>query len=132
LDGQKYEKENKVQLHRLPDGSFVEIGAEAFKCVELLFYPAWIDREGQGIPSLIVECIKKCDIDLRKDLFQNILLTGGTSLMPGFKDRLHKDICKIVPDSMVSKVKVIESEQKQNTPWLGGSVFASLLQAQDM
>lgn len=41
---------------------------------------------------MVIDAIKKCDIDLRKTLYNSIVIAGGTTLFTGFGDRLHKSI----------------------------------------
>ena len=46
---------------------------------------------------MIMESVNKCDIDLRKELLSNIIVTGGNSLIPGFVDVLQKKLYDIAP-----------------------------------
>ena len=53
----------------------------------------------------------KCDVDIRKDLYGNIILSGGTSIYPSIDIRLEKEMIQLAPPTM--KIKVIdESERK--------------------
>lgn len=63
--------------YRLPDGRLVKIGSEVYQCPEVLFRPSLLGREADGIHELIHRSISKCDIDIRKDLYENIILSGG-------------------------------------------------------
>lgn len=47
----------------------------------------------------------KCDIDIRKDLYANNVLSGGTTMYPGIGDRMQKEITALAPSTM--KIKVI-------------------------
>lgn len=47
----------------------------------------------------------KCDIDVRRDLYNNIVMSGGTTLFPGLPERLSKEMTELAPSSM--KIKVI-------------------------
>jgi actin-related protein len=46
----------------------------------------------------------KCDVDIRKDLYKNILLSGGTTMFKGISDRLRKEIAALAPSNMGPKV----------------------------
>jgi len=59
---------------------------------EILFSPEKIGLEWPGVHELVVNSIKKCDIDVRKTLFNSIIVAGGSSLFTGFNERLHKSI----------------------------------------
>lgn len=49
--------------------------------------------------------IMKCDLDIRKDLYGNIVMSGGTTMYAGISDRMQKEITALAPSSM--KVKIV-------------------------
>ena len=63
--------------YELPDGQIITIGNERFRCPEALFAPAMVGREEAGIAEMVYNTIMKCDIDIRKELYGNIVLSGG-------------------------------------------------------
>merc|ERR1712142_1272361 len=91
--------------YELPDGQVITIGAERFRCPEVLFQPSMIGMESVGIHKALVRCVKACDIDIRKDLFSNIILSGGTTMYAGIADRVQKEVTNNTPGSL--KIKVI-------------------------
>merc|ERR1719242_2249959 len=68
--------------YELPDGQVITVGAERFRCAEVLFQPNLIGKENQGIHKLAYESIMKCDVDIRRDLYTNTVLSGGTTMFP--------------------------------------------------
>ena len=44
-----------------------------------------------------------CDVDIRRDLYQNTVLSGGCSMFPGLADRLSKEICDLAPATMKAR-----------------------------
>jgi actin-related protein len=110
--------------YELPDGNVVIIGNERFRCPEVLFQPNLLGREAQGVHDCIFQTVMKCDIDIRRDLFANIVLSGGTTLFPGFADRITKELTALVPTAM--KIKVIAPAERKYSVWIGGSILASL------
>eukprot|EP01084_Bolivina_argentea_P206634 352727_1 len=72
----------------------------------------------------------KCDVDIRKDLYENILLTGGCTMFKGMSERLYKEIKLIAPDSM--KVNVIAPTERKYSIWIGGSILSSLRTFEEM
>ena len=60
----------------LPDGQVISIGAERFRCPEVLFQPSWVGLESVGIHEATFTSIKNCDVDIRRDLYANIVLSG--------------------------------------------------------
>ena len=63
--------------YELPDGQIITIGNERFRCPEALFAPATVGREDGGIAEMVYSTIMKCDIDIRKELYGNIVMSGG-------------------------------------------------------
>ena len=80
--------------------------------------------EQSGIHTEVYESIMKCEIDTRKDLYSNIVLSGGTTMFPGLPERMTKEISALVPPSM--KVRVIASPERKYSVWIGGSILMSL------
>ncbi|MCL7029245.1 hypothetical protein MKW94_019321 [Papaver nudicaule] len=64
------------KTYELPDGQFITIGAERFRCLEVLFQPSLIKMEVPGIHEITYNSIMKGDVDIRKDLYGNIVLSG--------------------------------------------------------
>ena len=110
--------------YELPDGQVITIGNERFRCPEALFQPAFLGMEAFGIAETTYNSIMKCDIDIRKDLYANIVLSGGTTMYPGIADRMQKDLTDLAPPTM--KVKIIASPERKYSVWLGGSILAAL------
>lgn len=63
--------------YELPDGQVITIGNERFRCCEPLFTPSLLGRDDVGIGDMVYNTIMKCDIDVRKELYANIVLSGG-------------------------------------------------------
>ena len=63
--------------YELPDGQIITIGNERFRCPEVLFAPSAVGYEGDGIAQLLYSTVMKCDIDVRKELYANTILSGG-------------------------------------------------------
>merc|ERR1711935_102899 len=108
----------------LPDGNIIVIGNERFRCPEVLFQPNLTGLELDGIADSTFQTIMKCDIDIRKDLYANLVLSGGTTMFPGIADRVQKEVVFLAPPTM--KVKVIAPPERKYSVWIGGSILASL------
>merc|ERR1719277_989151 len=66
--------------YELPDGQVITIGNERFRCPESLFQPSFIGKEASGVDQTMFQTIMKCDVDIRKDLYANIVMSGGTTM----------------------------------------------------
>jgi len=84
------DRNDKKQTYRLPNGSDITVDLERFQCPETLFQPAFVGMESAGIHETTYNSIMKCDVDIRKDLYANTVLTGGTTMFPGIADRMQK------------------------------------------
>jgi len=72
----------------------------------------------------------KCDVDMRTDLYSNVVLSGGTTMFPGIADRMHKELLNLAPSNI--KVKIIAPPERKYSVWIGGSILASLPVFQQM
>uniref|UniRef100_M4CLU1 Actin n=1 Tax=Brassica campestris TaxID=3711 RepID=M4CLU1_BRACM len=93
--------------YEMPDGQVITIGAERFRCPEVLYQPSMIGMENPGL-----------------------VLSGGTTMFPGIADRMSKEITALAPSSM--KIKVVAPPERKYSVWIGGSILASLSTFQQM
>ena len=116
--------------YELPDGNVIVIGNERFRCPEVLFQPSFIGKEASGIHDCTFQTIMKCDVDIRKDLYANIVLSGGTTMYPGIGERMTKELTALAPSTM--KIKVVAPPERKYSVWIGGSILSSLSTFQSM
>merc|ERR1711937_1122672 len=99
--------------YELPDGQVINVGNQRFRCPETTF-----------------QSINLCDMDVRKDLYMNTVLSGGTTMFPGIQDRMQKEMTALAPAAI--KVKIIAPPERKYSVWIGGSILASLSTFQNM
>ncbi len=116
--------------YELPDGQVITIGNERFRSAEALFQPSFLGMEIAGVHEAIFSSILKCDIDIRKDLYANNVMSGGSTMFPGIADRMQKEITAMAPSTM--KIKIIAPPERKYSVWIGGSILASLSTFQTM
>lgn len=116
--------------YKLPDGSVMNIGAEAFRAPELLFHPELAGYEYAGVHQCVANAVHRADMDLRRNLYSNIVLAGGSTLFPGFGKRLLNEVIDLAPKDI--KIKISAPQERQTSTWIGGSILASLTTFQSM
>eukprot|EP01089_Gocevia_fonbrunei_P014042 TRINITY_DN3761_c1_g1_i1.p1 TRINITY_DN3761_c1_g1~~TRINITY_DN3761_c1_g1_i1.p1 ORF type:complete len:212 (+),score=42.51 TRINITY_DN3761_c1_g1_i1:3-638(+) len=114
--------------YELPDGEVLVIGNERVRCTEALFQPALLGMQSGGIHEITYESIMKCDSDIRKDLWGNVVLCGGTTMFPGMPERLLSELNALTS----KKTKVIAPFNRKYSVWVGGSILSSLPTFQQM
>ncbi|MDI1485487.1 MAG: centractin- actin- protein of the dynactin complex [Ramalina farinacea] len=133
LDPRKEEKEwsqlggrgeGKVAEYVLPDGQKMKVGPERWRAPELLFDPEIIGSEYPGVHQIVVDAINRTDMDLRKNLFGNIVLSGGSTLTKGFGDRLLHEVQRLAVKDM--RIKIFAPPERKYSTWIGGSILAGL------
>jgi actin-related protein len=86
--------------------------------------------DGAGAHETCFQSIQKTDIDIRKDLYGNVVMSGGTTMFEGIADRMTKELTNLAPSSM--KIKVVAPPERKYSVWIGGSILASLSTFQQM
>ena len=116
----------KDSTYELPDGKKIEIGSELYKANEILFNPDEDEQKEKGVMSLknmVVDSINKCDNEIKNDIKENICLTGGTTLLKNFPEKLKNEIS----DSSEGINFNLSAEQERLfSTWIGGSIVSSL------
>jgi len=139
----------------LPDGKTIVLGSERFEVAEALFWPrrasgaeeATLTTSPGGVHACTFQAIERCDACLRGALYRNVVLAGGSTLFPGFAERLARELAALtklpperlwmppglparargaIAECMEPKVKIVATPERKYGGWIGGSVLASL------
>lgn len=122
------------EFYPLPDNTSLPVGVSRFKVPESLFEPKIIpDNMGidttnlLGIHQMMFNSVSSCDVDIRKELFLNIVFSGGTTLIPGFQERLQRELSTKAPQQMKMKYVIPPlGLEKKYSVFIGGSILGSL------
>jgi len=135
-----FDKEANMNIptvqYELPDGKILEVGMERFQLSEYMFTPELIPTDQgtssdvtkgdvMGIHQMVHTSILNADTDIRRDLYGALIVTGGNTLIPGFVERLTKELALICPQ----RVKLIATNfatERKFSAWIGGSILGSL------
>jgi actin len=119
--------------YELPSGEIIQVDHRTrFTATEMLFNPSLAGLEDKGLAEMAFTSIEKCDSDLRINLYNNIVLAGGTSVMPGFRERFEDEILKLAEHSARTDINVFADLHRRHAAWIGGSMVASFSTFKDM
>ncbi len=113
------------QIINLPDGTSLEINSERFTLSEPLFDPKIIHVDYMGLAEATAKVIKIWERENWESLISNIILSGGTSLIPGLKERIKNELSHHFSEKMKDKINVIAVSGLENMAWIGGSILYS-------
>merc|ERR1719433_454842 len=114
----------------LPDGQIITVGSERLRCSEALFQPNMLGKEMKGIHKLAYESINKCANDDRREMYENIVLSGGSTMFTNMGARLREEMTALAPAS--HKVTVLSQPERVYSAWIGGSILSTLSSFQEM
>ena len=129
-------KTTPARPFEFPDGYNQLFGPDRYRVVESLFdakahipdpdtdFPA--PTPNQTIPELIKASLNQVDVDIRPHLLGNVVVTGATSLLYGFNDRLNWELQTAFPSPRVKISAPGNTSERRFGPWIGGSIVASL------
>ncbi|XP_062235244.1 actin-related protein 3B-like isoform X2 [Platichthys flesus] len=118
----------------------IDVGYERFLGPEIFFHPEFANPDFmQPISDVVDEVIQSCPIDVRRPLYKNIVLSGGSTMFRDFGRRLQRDLKRVVdarlrlseelsggrikPKPM--EIQVVTHHMQRYAVWFGGSMLAS-------
>ncbi|KAI1916220.1 NuA4 histone acetyltransferase subunit [Ophidiomyces ophidiicola] len=119
-----------------PDGYNQLFGVDRYRVAESIFdakaaipdpdseFPA--PTAAQTIPELVRSALNQVDIDIRPHLLSNVVITGGSSLLYGFNDRINSELTGMFPSPRVRLFAPGNTVERKFGSWIGGSIVASL------
>ena len=120
-----YTRATDLNAFQLPDHrKVVALDIECFKAAEGLFDPNKWGKDVPGIHELVWKAVQASPIDQRREMAKKIYLSGGTTGLPGLKERLEKEVSQLATTGLAVEVHV--SETQQHAAFMGASVLATL------
>ena len=116
----------KDVTYELPDGKKIELSNELYKSNEILFNPDEEIKKENGLLSLknmVIDSINKCDNEIKSDIKENICLTGGTTLLKNFPEKLKNELSD---SSEGTNFNLSAEQERLFSTWIGGSIVSSL------
>jgi actin-related protein len=94
--------------YQLPDSSTILISSERIRAPEALFDPSLHGKDGDGLHHRVYQSIMKCDQEIRRDMYDNITLVGGTTLIKNLNERLRTEVTLLAPVGTKPKVQTAQ------------------------
>lgn len=125
-----------IEPYELPDGRLIKVGPERFEATEALFETHRLEKDTLGLSELIFNTIQSADIDIRSQLYNHIVLSGGSSMYPGLPSRLEKDIKGYYLERVLKgnkeglakfRVRIEDPPRRKHMVFLGGAVLAEIM-----
>ena len=116
----------KDVTYELPDGKKIALSKELYKANEILFSPNEENEKEKGllsIKSMVIDSINKCDNEIKNDIKENICLTGGTTLLKNFPEKLKNELSE---SSEGTNFNLSAEQERLFSTWIGGSIVSSL------
>lgn len=110
--------------YRLPDGRVIEVGPAAFRAAELLFQPTSAGLDCPSVQEALAGAVFRSDMELRTALWGSVELVGGSTLLPGFGQRLLQETRRLAPAG--TKIRLSAKASRGQSVWVGGSILASM------
>jgi actin-related protein len=102
-----------------------------FRCPEALFDPAGhLGKEYPTMPELAFNSIQGCDIDDRRELYENMVMSGGSTMFEGIPERLEKEMIALAPAKI--QVKINAPAERKFSTWIGGAILSHLTSFETM
>ncbi|KAI9633979.1 actin binding protein [Dioszegia hungarica] len=125
-----------VENYQLPDGRVIKVGSERYEAPECMFQPHLVDVEQPGVAELLFQTIQAAAVDTRTELYKHIVLSGGSSMYPGFPSRLEKEMKQLYMTKVLGgdgsrlknfKIRIEDPPRRKHMVFLGGAVLADIM-----
>ena len=111
--------------YTLPDKAVITVpGSVRIGAPELIYQPSHNGMSCKSIDALAWASVSASDIDVRRELCKNIIMSGGSTMYEGMADRLKKELVNKAPSG--AEIRVVAAADRKYAVWKGGSTLASL------
>ena len=108
----------------LPDGRLLKVGAEPVMAGQVLLDPSIAGvKDRAGLADMITSTLAAADMDLRADLYKNIIFSGGASFLQGLIPKLRTQLAATTPHA---PFKLLQFPECMIAPFIGSSILTSL------
>ncbi|MFX0162413.1 MAG: hypothetical protein ACFE68_03620 [Candidatus Hodarchaeota archaeon] len=112
------------KIYETPFGEIITLNAERFIAPEILFTPSIGEINEKSLTEAILQAVNRCGEELRKEIVKAVVVSGETSALPGLKERLLKELKRLLPRNY--KAKILAPAESQHAEWVGASILTSI------
>jgi len=123
--------QSKHVTYEFQDGSTISCAELIIEPAEILFNPRLKGKPQKSVNEMIRHSIEQTDMSARKDMFENNVLSGGTTCFEGFQQRVEKVYKEIVPEKAKNSVKITAEGGRKYSVFVGGAILVELSTFQD-
>lgn len=116
----------KKVSYEFKDGRIIDLGESVIEPAESLFNPRVTGLQVAGIKEMLEATIQGCNMQVRAEMYKNTVLSGGTSCIPGFSDRVLKEFKQVVPPNAQDQIKINAPSDRKFAVFNGGSILSCL------
>ena len=88
------------KIYELPDGNLITVGAKRFHWVKVFFQPSFTSKKANGVHD---SSFLKCDVDIRKELYANVVYSDGTTMFQWIFEHMTKELTALAPSTIEIK-----------------------------
>jgi len=111
--------------YTLPDKAVITVpGSVRIGAPELIYQPNLNGMSCKSVDALAWASVSASDIDVRRELCKNIIMSGGSTMYEGMADRLKQELVNRAPSG--AEIRVVAAADRKYAVWKGGSTLASL------
>ncbi|XP_022154994.1 actin-related protein 8-like [Momordica charantia] len=121
-------KDTQASFEAAGEGWFT-LSKERFQTGEILFRPRMAGVRAMGLHEAVVLCMDHChaaELTCDDSWFKTVVLSGGSSCLPGLAERLQKEVYGLLPSSMANGIRVIPPPYGADTAWFGARLISNL------
>jgi actin-related protein 2 len=128
-----------MKTYTLPDGTEIKLGGEQFEAAEAMFDPTLVNCMQPGVATMLHNLIQGAETDIKKSLYEHIVLSGGSTMYPGFPTRLEKELTAKYLEVMDGnkramrnfRLHIQDPPSRKNLVYLGASVLGNIMEEQE-
>jgi actin-related protein len=117
---------SKTKNFNMPDGTSLQVNSYvATNAAEVMFNPTLLGYNCPSLSQAVINSVRMVDPYYWRPLLKRIIISGGTSLLKGLKERLEMEIERLIDQLGPLPAPVEEPKQESKSTDAGAVLFGS-------